>query len=89
MGPREHGPAFVPDDLLGIEKADAEQAIQHLAGEDGRMPHVRDLQTRHQFKGLGPIGARVPRDRCFGVALRRAAEVTQVCLRRMTQAVGS
>ena len=31
MGPGEHDPAFVPDDLLRVKEPDAKQAIQDFA----------------------------------------------------------
>ena len=34
VGPRKHRAALVPDDLLGIEEADAQQAVQDFARED-------------------------------------------------------
>ena len=34
------------------------------------MPDVGDLETRHQFKSIRPVGARVAGDRRFGVARR-------------------
>src|SRR5579872_1327208 len=66
---REHRAPFVPDDLLWVEEADPKEPVQHLAGKDGCVPYVRNLQTRHQFEGLGPIGARVSGDGRFRVAL--------------------
>ena len=66
---RENRPALVPDDLLRIQKADPQQAVEHFAREDGRVPDVGDLKTRHQFEGLRPVGARVAGDGRFGVAL--------------------
>ena len=67
--PREHRPALVPDDLLGVQEADAQQAVENLAREHRGVPDVSDLQARHQFEGLRPVGARVAGDRRFGVAL--------------------
>ena len=67
--PREHRPPFVPDDLLVMQEADPQQAVEHFARELRCVPDVRDLEARHQFEGFGPVGARVAGDRGFGVAL--------------------
>ena len=67
--PREDRPALVPDDLLGVEEADPQQAVQHFAREHRCVPDVGDLEARHQFEGFGPIGAGVAGDGGFGVAL--------------------
>jgi hypothetical protein len=55
----EHGAPFVPDDLLVMEKADAEQTIEHFARELAGVPHVSDLETRHQRESFRPVGARI------------------------------
>ena len=68
LGAREHRPAFVPDDLLRIRKADPLEAIEHFPREDRSVPDVSDLQTRHERKSLRPVRARVAGDRCVGVA---------------------
>src|SRR5205085_836913 len=44
--PREHGPAFIPDDLLVMKEPNPEQAIEDLPGEFRCMPNVRDLERR-------------------------------------------
>ncbi len=65
---REHCPALVPDDLLVVQEADAQQAIKNLASELRSVPDVRHLETRNQREGFGPIGARVTGDRRLRVA---------------------
>jgi len=40
---REDGPALIPDDLLVVKEADAEQPIEDFAGELRCMPDVSDL----------------------------------------------
>src|SRR5260370_4824529 len=73
---REHCPALVPDDLLVVQEADAQQAIKNLASELRSVPDVRHLETRNQREGFGPIGARVTGDRrlrvTFGALLHLA-----------------
>jgi hypothetical protein len=65
---REHRAALVPDDLLRIQKVDAQQAVQNLSREDGRVPDVGDLQARYMFERLRPIRPCIAGDRCFCVA---------------------
>jgi hypothetical protein len=43
MSPSEDCPALVPDDLLRVEEANAEQPVQHFACTDTGMPYVRNL----------------------------------------------
>src|SRR5579862_6873050 len=43
MRSREYRATFVPDDLLMVQKANSQQAIENLAGELRCMPHVRHL----------------------------------------------
>jgi hypothetical protein len=66
---RQNGAALVPDYLLWIREADTEEAIQHLACEDGSMPDIGNLQVLYQLEGLGPVGARVSGDCRLGVTL--------------------
>ena len=66
----EHRAALVPDDLLMVEKADPQQAIENLAGELRCMPDVAHFQAGNQRKCLGPVGARVAADRSFAMPLR-------------------
>jgi hypothetical protein len=55
----EYGSAFIPDNLLMVEKADPQQTVENLAGELRRMPNVRHLEARHQCERVRPIGSRV------------------------------
>ena len=66
--PRENGSALVPNDLLVVQEADAEEAIEHFASEYRGVPHVADLQAGHERERVAPIGARIAADRGFGVA---------------------
>jgi hypothetical protein len=60
QGSREHGATFfIADDLLVVDKANAKEAVEHLAREFACMPNVRDLETRHQLECFRPIGTRV------------------------------
>ncbi len=59
---------LIPDYLLVVQEADAQQAIQHLARENARVPNVRDLQAGHEREGFRPVGTRVARDARFGMA---------------------
>ena len=67
--PREDRPALVPDDLLVVQEADPQQAVEHLAREHRGVPDVSDLEARHQFECFGPVGPGVAGDRGLGVAL--------------------
>src|ERR1035441_548131 len=51
VSPCQNGAALIPDDLLRIEKTDAQKAVQHLPREDRGVPHVGDLKARHQLEG--------------------------------------
>ena len=74
--PRKHGAPFVPDDLLRIKKADAQESVENFARKDGGVPDVSYLKTRRQFERLRPICPGVPGDGRFGVALSAALNVT-------------
>lgn len=69
MRARQHRAPFVPDDLLMVQEADAEQPVEHFPSEFGSVPHVSYFKAWNQSEGVGPIGARVGRNGCFGVAL--------------------
>jgi hypothetical protein len=43
VGPREHRAPLVPDYLLGIQKVDSKQAVQHFTRKDARVPNISDL----------------------------------------------
>ena len=79
MGSREHRAALVPDDLLRVQQADPQKAVQNFAREDGRVPDVYNLLARHQFEGFRPIGARVPRDGRLGVAFGTVLHIAGRC----------
>ena len=70
MSARQHGASFVPDNLLVVQKTDAQQSGKDFARELRRMPDVSDLEIRHKREGLGPVSARVTGDGRFCVALR-------------------
>src|ERR1035438_4109281 len=76
----ENRPAFVPDNLLGIQESDALQPIEHFPGEDRSVPDVGDLKAGYQFKGAGPVGARIARDGRLRMSLGPMFHVT--CLGR-------
>ena len=82
--PREHRPALVPDDLLGVEEANPHKAIEHFACEDGCVPDVGDLDTRYQLKSFRPVGARFSGDG-FRVALRALLHVAGLVLATTVQ----
>ncbi len=75
VGPGQYGPAFVPNDLLVMQKADAQQAIENFPRELRGMPHIRHLETRHQRECFRPICTSVGRDGGFGVTLGSALHV--------------
>ena len=68
MSPSENRAALVPDNLLLVQKADAQKPVEHFAREYRGVPNVRDLQAGHELESVGPIGARVAGDRGFCVA---------------------
>ena len=59
MGPRENHPAFIPDNLLGIEEADSLETVEDFPGEDRSVPDIRDLNTGNEFESFGPIRASI------------------------------
>ena len=73
--PREDRPPLVPDNLLMMLEADAQKAVQNFARELRCVPHVRDLQARHQFKSLRPICAGVSGNGGLSVALRSVLHI--------------
>jgi hypothetical protein len=73
---RQHGAPFIPDNLLRIQKADAQESVPHFAGEYRSVPYISDPEAWHQFECFRPIGARVTRDGGFSVALRALLQVT-------------
>src|ERR1022692_81029 len=76
----ENRPAFVPDNLLRVQESDAFQPIEHFPGEDRSVPDVSDLKAGYQFKGAGPVGARVAGNRRLRMSLGPMFHVT--CLGR-------
>lgn len=58
MCARKHRAPLVPDDLLMVQEADPQQAVENLPGELRRMPYIPDFQGRNQSKCLRPVGAR-------------------------------
>src|ERR1700692_2259060 len=69
MRPRQYDATLVPNDLLRIQESDSLQAVQNFAGKYRCMPYIRNLQTRYEFEGFGPVGPRIPGDSRFSVAL--------------------
>src|SRR5579862_4094747 len=65
---RQDSTSLVPDDLLVVLEADTQQAIEDFPGEFRGVPHVADLQARHEGKSFGPVRPRVARDLGFRVA---------------------
>jgi len=65
----EHRAPLVPDDLLMVQEADPQQAIQDLAGERRGVPDIADFQTGNQRKCLRPVGARVAGDTGYPMPL--------------------
>jgi hypothetical protein len=57
--PGKNGAPFVPDNLLVMQEAYPQQAVQNFARELRRMPNVANLQAGHQCERFRPIGARV------------------------------
>ena len=82
MRPGENRPAFVPDDLLRIQEADPQQAVQNLAGEFRGVPDVSDLEAGHQGEGLRPVGAGVAGDRGVRCGPRSGASCSWLRLAR-------
>src|SRR5579871_1813262 len=60
---REDRAALVPNDLLMVQEADAQQPIEHLAREFAGVPDVADLEAWDERERFRPIGASVGRDR--------------------------
>ena len=52
-----------------MDEPDAQEAVQHLPRKLRGVPDIGDLEARHQFERLGPVGPRVSGDGGFGVAL--------------------
>src|ERR1035437_8406773 len=73
--PRQDRAPLVPNNLLMMFEADAQQAVQNLARELRGVPDVRNLQARHEFESLGPVGPRVSRDGRLSVAFRAVLHV--------------
>src|SRR5215469_15747988 len=48
--PSQDGSPLVPDDLLVVLEANAQQSVENLAGELRSVPDVSDLETRQQFE---------------------------------------
>jgi len=67
----EHRAPLVPDDLLMVQEADPQQAIQDLAGERRGVPDITYFQIGNQRKRLGPVGARVAANTGFPMPLVR------------------
>ncbi len=63
--PKRASTALVPDDLLVMKEPDAEQGIEDLACELGRVPNAYGLAAGYQFEGFGPIGPGIAGDRGF------------------------
>src|ERR1017187_758773 len=78
VGACEDRAAFVPDDLLRVQEANSQESVEHFAGEYGGVPYVSDLNTRYEFKRLGPVGASITGDGRFGVALRAVLHVARL-----------
>jgi hypothetical protein len=57
--PGEHRPPRVPDDLLVVNEADAQQAIEHLAREFARVPDEGRFETRNERERVTPVGSAV------------------------------
>src|ERR1700728_687247 len=70
MGPSEHRAAFVPNDLLRVQEADAEETIKNFARKKAGVPDVSDLQAGYQRERIRPVGPRVTGDGRLGVASR-------------------
>ena len=67
--------ALTVDDVR-LKESDAQQPVQHLAGEQGSMPHVGNLDAGYERKGLGPVRPGIAGDRRFRVALGARLHVT-------------
>ena len=65
----EHRALLVPDDLLVVDEADAQQAGKDFARKFAGVPDVSDLQIRQQLKSRGPIRAGIAGDARLSVAL--------------------
>ena len=79
VGSGQYDAAFVPDDLLWIEKSDSFEAVQHFTGKYGRMPDIRNLQRRDEFEGIRPVGTSVSGDGGLGMTCGSALHVTRLC----------
>ena len=58
-----------PTNILTKYRNEYSVSIEDFAGEDGRVPHIRHFDARHQLEGFRPIGARVRGNFRFGVTL--------------------
>ena len=68
MSSRQDRSAFIPDDLLMVDEADPEEAIEHLARKLAGVPDVGHLESGNESKSIGPVGARVATNRRLRVA---------------------
>src|SRR5262249_16727230 len=60
---------LVPNDLLVMNKSDAQQTVENLPRELRCVPNIGDLKARDELERFGPVGAGVGRDRSIVVAL--------------------
>src|ERR1035437_2174149 len=67
--PRENRPVLMPNNLLMMQKADPQQAVENLAGEFRSVPDVADLETGHECESFRPVCTGVARDFRLRVAL--------------------
>jgi hypothetical protein len=76
--PCEDRSAFIPDDLLVVKEADAQQAVQDFTGELTGVPDISGLEAGNQSEGVAPIRARVTGDRSFCVSGRAFFHVARL-----------
>ncbi len=64
----EHRALLVPDDLLVVDEADAQEAGEDFGREPGCVPDVGHLQAGHELERPAPVGSRVSADARFVMA---------------------
>src|SRR4051812_39646552 len=72
---RQNGAPLVPDNLLWVQEANPEQAVQDFPRKCAGVPNVRYLKAWHQLKRFGPVGTRVSGDRGLSVPLGAVLQI--------------